>query len=610
MINSNNLFIGIRSSFALLPNRSLRIFKRNILIQCILSLLDLVGVALVAALAALSVRGIQSKSAGDRVEILLSTLGIESLSFQNQVVIIGLAAVVIMLIKTVLSVMFTRKNLNFLAKQAVDVSSELLAKFYASGFLNVSRFSKQEVVYLLSSGVELITLGVIATAGSVLVDFSLLIILATVLIYVDPLTALFSGMVFFLVSVFSYRVLQKRATSIGNKITQIAIKNNELVNESVTNYRELSVIGGFPHVHAQIKANRLKLAPLIAESNFYPYLTKYVLEAIVLVSGLLLAGYEFYANDASRAIALLSVFLAAGTRLTPAVLRIQQGLLQIKTCLGLAEKTLVLSKELVNTDFDLLAVRPYNKFLAFPGNLQIRMSELNFKYPSSNQSALRNVTINLKENDLVAIVGSSGSGKSTLADLILGILEPTSGEISISGLTPRELLERHPGTAAYVPQEINLLSGSLRENIEIGFPPKTFSDNELIETLSKVNLIDLLRELPLGLDTIVGEGARKLSGGQKQRIGIARSLLTNPRILILDEATSAVDGITEQLISTEIQKLTPGRIIIAIAHRLSTVQAASQVLFMNSGELVASGTFAQVRNQVPDFDKLARLSGL
>lgn len=610
MLNSNNIYAGIKNSLALLPKRNVTLFKRNILIQCFLSFLDLVGVAFVAALAALSVRGFQSRRAGDRVEILLKFLGIEGFTFQSQVLVIGLAAALLMLIKTVLSVIFTRRNLNFLARQSVDVSSELLARFYASGFLNVSRYSKQEVVFLLSSGVDLITLGVIATAGSVLVDLSLLIILTSILIYIDPTTAIFSGIVFLTVSLFSFRVLQKRASNIGRLITRIAITNNELINESVTNYRELSVIGGFPNLHSQVKANRLKLAPLIAESNFYPYLTKYVLEAMMLVSGLLLAVYEFYSNEASRAIALLSVFLAAGSRLTPAVLRIQQGLLQIKTCLGLAERTLALSKELSTNNFGLLAVKPYDKKSYFTNRLEIKISGVSFSYPSTGQLALSDITVNLVEDDFVAVVGGSGSGKSTLADLVLGILEPTSGSITISGLTPRELLEKHAGTAAYVPQEINLLSGTMRENLEIGFPNGTFSDSELINALSMVNLLDFLQELPKGLNTLVGEGARKLSGGQKQRIGIARALLTNPRILILDEATSAVDGITEQAISSEIQKLAPGRIIIAIAHRLSTVQSANIILYMDSGELAATGTFNQVRNQIPNFDKLARLSGL
>jgi ABC-type multidrug transport system fused ATPase/permease subunit len=173
-----------------------------------------------------------------------------------------------------------------------------------------------------------------------------------------------------------------------------------------------------------------------------------------------------------------------------------------------------------------------------------------------------------------------------------------------------EAIAKWPGAISYVPQDVMVVNGSIRENVALGYPLEAARDELVNSALSIASLSDFVANLPEGLDTNLGERGGKISGGQRQRIGIARALFTKPKLLVLDEATSALDGDTEESISSDIQKLKGSTTVVLIAHRLSTVRDADLVLYMDKGEIVARGTFEEVRNAVPDFDRQAKLMGL
>ena len=203
----------------------------------------------------------------------------------------------------------------------------------------------------------------------------------------------------------------------------------------------------------------------------------------------------------------------------------------------------------------------------------------------------------------VVLVGPTGSGKTTLVDTILGIIQPTEGFIEISGKAPSEAISTWPGAMSYVPQHIHISKGSVLENIALGYPVN-----------SQVSLLALesskLAELNLDLEYEVGENGSNLSGGQRQRLGIARALFTKPKLLVLDEATSALDAETESLISETILSMKQSVTIITIAHRLSTIRGADKVIYIESGEIKAIGSFEEVRLKITNFDSQAKLMGL
>ena len=216
----------------------------------------------------------------------------------------------------------------------------------------------------------------------------------------------------------------------------------------------------------------------------------------------------------------------------------------------------------------------------------------------------------MAQGEHIAISGSSGAGKTTLVDLILGVLIPTKGSIEISGVNPLHAFKQWPGATAYVPQDIVIVNGTIWENIALGFSFDQNHESHIWDALKLAHLDDYVRNLPEGLFTQVGERGYKLSGGQRQRLGIARALYTKPKILVMDEATSALDGETESDIANAIKSLRGKTTVLIIAHRLSSVRNADQVVFMSNGSIIAKGTFTQVREIAPEFDRQANLMGL
>lgn len=220
----------------------------------------------------------------------------------------------------------------------------------------------------------------------------------------------------------------------------------------------------------------------------------------------------------------------------------------------------------------------------------IRFDQVAFRYPSRPDVAVLNaISFDIQAGSQVAIVGPSGAGKSTIASLLLRFYTPDSGEIYFDGLPAGSLeLSALRQQMAYVPQEVLLFGGTIRENIAYGEPDA--SDDRIRAAARQANALDFIEQFPEGLETVVGERGIQLSGGQRQRIAIARAVLKNPRILILDEATSSLDSESERLVQDALDKLMRGRTSVVIAHRLSTIRGADNILVLDRGEVAETGT--------------------
>jgi ABC-type multidrug transport system fused ATPase/permease subunit len=241
---------------------------------------------------------------------------------------------------------------------------------------------------------------------------------------------------------------------------------------------------------------------------------------------------------------------------------------------------------------DLSEIKPASETESLKGLITFR--DLSFRYPSRpDEEVLSHINFIIPENKMVALVGSSGAGKSTIASLILRLHEPTSGDIIFDKTNIRDFsLSSLRSQIALVPQDVFLFGGSIRENISYGRP--TASEDEILDAAGKANAMEFIDRFPERLNTIVGERGTQLSGGQRQRIAIARALLKNPRILILDEATSSLDSESERLVQDALEKLMVGRTSIVIAHRLSTIRRADQILVIDNGRIVEKGTHEEL----------------
>ena len=579
------------------------------IIQIFLGILDLFGVLAIGLLGTLSITGIQSREPGNRVNTVLSFLGLGNSTFQAQAIAIGGAAVLLLVGRTIFSIIFTRRILYFMSRRGASISANLISRFLAQPFLVIQRWSSQEALYAVTRGVEVIALQILALSVVMIADVSLLIILVIGLFIVDPVTSIGTVLIFGAIALILYKLMHERAGRIGMRNAELAIKGNEKIIEVFSSYRESVVRNRRDYYAREIAKTRYEFSDLSAEMSFMPYISKYVIETTVIVGAVLIGAVQFVMKDASHAVATLAIFVAAGTRIAPAVLRIQQGTVMIKSGLGVAKPTLDLVAFLghapikVNLD-DQVKTEHYG----FEPALNIL--NVSITYPDKDDKALSNISVNAQPGTVIAVVGPSGAGKTTFVDVLLGVLEPDSGTVSISGVTPLEAISKWPGAIAYVPQDVLVANGSIRENVALGYPLEAATDELVNDAIRIASLAEFVATLPEGLDTNLGERGAKISGGQRQRIGIARALFTKPKLLVLDEATSALDGGTEESISADIQKLKGSTTVVLIAHRLSTVRDADLVLYMDKGEIVARGTFEEVRNAVPDFDRQAKLMGL
>jgi len=609
-----NDFGKLKQALFLLSLRDRRRLIQIMIAQALLSFLDLIGVGLIGAVGALTINGVQSKRPSGLLADLTDFAGISDFSLQSQVAILGFVSVVALLSKTALSIFFTRKILHFLSSRGAVLSTKLIKLLFSQPITSINQRSSQDTLFTLTQGVMSVTLGVLGSLASLISDLALLIIISVALFIVEPLVSLGTIAMYSVIALALHKALHKQALSLGINQTNLHIKSNQRIVEIVKGFRELLVRDRVDYYVSEIANLRFALSTHMAQSAFLPFIGKYVIETSVLIGGLAIGAIQFILTDAASAVSTLSIFLAAGLRIAPAVLRLQQGALNLKSHLGSADKTLQLVSELNSLPHNSIlsddrAARPVEfHYSNFEGKIEFK--GVNYSYPTSGKLAVEEITFSVGEGEFVAIVGESGSGKSTIADLMLGVLSPNVGSVEIAGMDPLLAIRKWPGAIAYVPQDPLLIEGSIAANITLGYPEDSMSQVDLNRALNLSQLEGIIQNLDFGVDTHVGESGWGLSGGQKQRLGIARALYPNPKVIVLDEATSALDANTESEISSAINSLKGKVTIVMIAHRLSTVRKADKVIYLENGKIVDIGLFEDLRSRVPKFDQQARLMGL
>ena len=241
---------------------------------------------------------------------------------------------------------------------------------------------------------------------------------------------------------------------------------------------------------------------------------------------------------------------------------------------------------------------------------QLEFSRVFFKYSNSTRYAVRDINLLIKAGSVLGFVGPSGAGKTTIIDLLLGLLTPTSGQLRVNNelLENENKLKSWQALLGYVPQSIVLSHNSIAQNIAFGEIYEDIDYEKVRNAAIFAQLHDFIDTLPDKYESLVGDRGVRLSGGQRQRIGIARALYRNPQVLILDEATNALDGLTEVEIMQNIHALAGKKTVIIIAHRLQTVMACERLYYINQGNLVAEGTYQDLVNNHPDFKRLVEIS--
>ena len=607
---------AIRASLDLLSRRDRRLLGISIAIQMATSLLDLVGVLLLGLVGVLAVTVVQSQPLPATVAGVADAIGLGELTSEQLIVTFAAVAAGVLLTKSIASSYLTRRVLVFLANRQALVSARLTKALLERPLTFLQQRSSQETAYALIQGAGQATFQILGQFTIAVTETTLLVVLGIALMLLDPWVTLGSTAFFALLAIGLQRAMGGWASRLGKQGAKADIASLNAVQEALTAYREVSVTNRRSLYVERIQALRWQAAKVAADMMFVGMLPKYVFEAALVVGGFALAGALFATQTAATAVGTLALFLAAGSRVTPSLLRLQGAALGLRSSAGNAGPTFALAEDLdhpletLNTSSESAAIRS-RIAQGYPDlHASIRLQGAAFTYPGATAPAVVDASVVVNPGQSLALVGSSGAGKSTLADLVLGILQPQAGTVTIGGEPPAAACERWPGGIGYVPQDVVLANATVRENVALGLPLDAIDDDLVWAALHRAHLADYLRAQRDGLDTAIGEGGVKLSGGQRQRLGIARALYSRPRLLVLDEATSALDAETEAAITATISELEGDVTTVIVAHRLSTVRHADVVAYLEGGRLMGVGTFDEVREQVPAMARQAELLGL
>jgi len=487
------------------------------------------------------------------------------------------------IIKNIYLAWQNKLQIDFAIKNQIDYSEKLLAEYLQKPYLYHLNHNTATLLRNVNAGGVVVFSLIMVSAFTLLTEIITAITIWLMLVMIDAFTAVIvagfiGSILYFIINGFRKKITEQG--KIQNEYSALYIKyiNQGLgaVKETKVSCKEKFFLSAFQKAYFEYgKANGKFL--------FLNQLPRMLIETIIVCGLLLLIITKLLlGNQPTEIVPLLGVLALAAFRLMPSANRIvnlsnsirfqmpffnelYEDLLIIKNKRGQKTKN-CLQKQQARMDFE----------------NTISVEELSFAYPEIEKQVLNNINFSIPKGKFVGIVGPSGAGKTTFVDILLGLLPPGKGKISVDGKNIYDDIRAWQANLAYVPQSIYLIDGTIRENIAMGIEEEEIDDALITKVLHMAELYDFVQELPAGLNTTVGERGVKLSGGQRQRIGIARALYYQPQVLVLDEATSALDNDTEKSITDTILKLKGQITIIAVAHRLTTLaQCDFKVKFEN-----------------------------
>lgn len=586
--------------------------------QLATSVLDLLGVLLLGVVGVLAAASVSGQPVPEQLSPLLDLPGPEGLALMRVAVIVAAVAALLLLLKTVTYGLLARSVYRFLGRVHAEVASHTARHFSEMPISFVEGRSSQESAYGVYTGTQAAILGVLGSFAIVLAESTLLVVMGVTLMALDPVITIAGAVLMGSVAVVSHRRLARRMNALGTLLGRITIDTTRSVQEEVSSFRELIVLDRTEYVTQRISSEIWRGSRAMAQSQFTVQLPKLIYDAALVVGGALVVGWVLLTKSPEAAVGSLTLFLAAGSRIVPSLLRVTNQSVSMSHSSGLAEPAYRLINDMQST-----ARRPgashgttsasTAKVASVSGDGFVPcvvVDDVTFTYPGRETPALENIRLTIEPGSHVAFVGGTGAGKSTLADIILGVRQPSDGRVTIGGVTPATATARWPGRIAYVPQSVALTDGTMRQNVALALPDDAIDDDLVWWALERAHLAGFVREAAGGLAAEIGERGVKLSGGQRQRLGLARGLYSNPNLLVMDEATSALDAETEHAITETVSSLAGTVTRITVAHRLATIRSADQVVYLRAGEVAAIGSFEEVRARVPEFNRQSALLGL
>lgn len=513
---------------------------------------------------------------------------------------VGASVLIIISISTLISTFAIRALLHFAQRLGAEISSSLYDYYMQQPWLFHSNSNSSRLMNNVTTECNRITAGIIYPVMIMNAKIVVGIAIVILLLIIDPLITCLGFAIFGFIYMLIFSAVKFRLATNGRVISKTMQTRFKLMNEGFDGIKDTLVLGRSSIFRTRFSEESFALGRALGSNVTMNEVPKYWVELIAFgaMISLILYLLAFNNGDLTAILPKLGVFAMASYKLLPAFQQVYGNLTYVKgsaSALDNVKEDLKNWKHLSNENL-------ISNELPKVSFTKLSLNNISFKYPSKNDLALMNISIDIEKNSAYGFVGKSGSGKSTLADIILGLISPNSGTVYLDD-KKFELYGSRSWQKAigYVPQSIFLADASIEENIAFGIPENEINNDNLQNSILLSNLNDLIEEMPLGIKTVVGEKGLQLSGGQRQRIAIARALYHDPEILIFDEATSALDGLNEKNIMDSIYNLSKQKTIILIAHRLNTVKRCKHIFLFDKGKIIDSGGFEEMKEKNKQF---------
>ncbi len=595
------MFKLLRNLFNLLSSYQRKRFYTLQLLVILMSIIEILGVASIIPFMAL----VGDMSQLEQETFFAKLYQMSGIDSQSQFVfILGICVLIMLFISMIISV-FTIWGLSMFAnKIGTEIADRLYAHYLNQDWLFHASGSSAQLTKKIATETMRVTGAILVPLMYVNSKLVLSLLMSISIFIYDPKVAVI-GLSIFAISYFLlFRGVRNRLNKNGIAISKVNEERFRLMNEGFGGIKDVLLMGRDADFINRFNKTGKTLAYSQGTNLALAQAPRYFVELLAFGSMILLILYLIASHNGNLGMILpiISVYAIGTIKLLPAFQQIYSSIAIIKANIPAFES---IQQDLYDSlSAGEISIEVEESYLH--PEKHISLEKVSFTYPNKQEPALNGLNISIPVNNVIGIVGPSGSGKSTLIDILLGLIEPDQGLLKIDNkIIDSKNCRSWQNTIGFVAQSIFLSEGSIAENIAFGIPNNEIDFKQVEYALKLAHLNDFVNNLKQGIHTKVGERGIQLSGGQRQRIGIARALYHEAEVLVFDEATSSLDGITEKMIMEAIHQFSGKKTIILIAHRLKTVQKCDNLFFIDNGKVVDQGTYDELIRKNEEFKNMS-----
>lgn len=483
------------------------------------------------------------------------------------------------------------------AAQAAVIERVLMGHARAPQLMRLERNSS-ETLRTVTSSIDQVTFGVVGSSVALTSNLAVTAAVALGLLLSSPVVAVAVVVYFAAIAIAWTRLVRGALVRRGRSVQVLYEERYRLVLQGLAAAKELQLRGRALFYAEGAVARTRKINAAMRVANVVNGSLRYMLETSLVVGAVVVVATAGLTGGRDSVLPAVGLVMAGAFRLLPAL---NQVLFLANQVQFNQSATDLVEQELAT--FGIFADGNSNRHSETPVAFEheLLLEDVTFSYPTRDEPALRGVSLAIRPGESFGIVGPTGSGKSTLLDVILGMLPPHTGTVSLDGKPLASQLNGWQRSIGYVPQDVYLVDDTLMTNVALGWYGDEIDEERVAEALLLAGLEEVVAGLPDGVESILGERGARLSGGQRQRVGLARALYTRPRVLVLDEATSNLDQATEHRIVESLSALPSDVTMIVVTHRLASARRCDRLVYLEHGLIRASGTLAEVESAIPEF---------